>query len=72
MLWYNVMKVDKETNKMPKRVVFDITDDQLKHFVSLGEKEREIGTMARKSFEEWLKRRQARADRARKQKAGKE
>ncbi len=57
---------------MPKRVVFDITDDQLKHFVSLGEKEREIGTMARKSFEEWLKRRQARADRARKQKAGKE
>lgn len=55
---------------MPKRVVFDTTDEQVKRFVDLGEKEKEIGIMARKAFEEWLKRREARAIRAERQKAG--
>jgi hypothetical protein len=49
---------------MPKRVVFDISDEQLNQFIKLGEKEKELGTMGRKAFEEWLKRRQARANRA--------
>lgn len=49
---------------MPKRVVFDATDEQVKRFISLGEREKEIGIMARKAFEEWLKRREARSRRA--------
>jgi len=53
---------------MARRVVFDATDEQVSRFVSLGEHEKEIGIMARKAFEEWLKRREARVGRAKRQK----
>lgn len=55
---------------MSRRVVFDASDDQIKRFVSIGEHEKEIGIMARKAFEEWLKRREARQLRAISQKQG--
>lgn len=55
---------------MPKRVVFDATDEQIKRYLDLGEKEKEMGIAARKAFEEWLKRREARINRAERQKKG--
>jgi hypothetical protein len=55
---------------MARRVVFDATDNQIERFIALGEHEKEIGIMARKAFEEWLKRRESRADRSKRQKAG--
>lgn len=55
---------------MGRRVVFDATDEQVRRFVALGELEKEIGSMARKAFIEWLNRRESRAIRAERQKRG--
>lgn len=54
---------------MSRRIVFDVTEEQILRFVRLGEKEKEISIMARKSFEEWLKRRESRSRRAEIQKS---
>jgi len=55
---------------MGRRVVFEVSNEQVSRFISLGEQEKEIGIMARKAFEEWLKRRESRKIRSDRQKAG--
>jgi hypothetical protein len=49
---------------MSKRAVFDATDEQIERMKTLGLNEKKLGHYASESFEEWLKRREGRANRA--------
>jgi hypothetical protein len=50
---------------MPKRAVFDVEDSQLERYDAIGLSHKKLSSYASDAFEEWLKRREGRARRAR-------